>query len=464
MMIFTLFITNTKPQYLNSRVAAIEKTLNNSLNVKMSLVNEGIQRGVKAISDWGLFVNMTGHQFNTFLILLGQINSLNLIVSFGERNGFKESESNFVKLLVFCSVFPSYMNTTFMSSMQQTVINGVLDPYLLFSKIFDKYKISSDFTLQTEMENIIYEDFTKATFSRLKYIEFDGFTTFNNIQTSLGIRNGKNIRKINSTSYAISKKESFYFHNQDGLLDFDDEEDYIKRRIIASKLAVLSEEVNQYFITTYLNLNKMLDEIMSFIQSYLRSNRTFTLNIDSYYSDFEFWKSGFRILLNSDCRDYHIRAYVDYLEFQKTHLGADFSLKGRTYTSILRDIELWHRTITYEQIDGEPIVWGQKEEGVLKTIKVNDRLYEYKEIIDSHELFIEGKKKCHCVYTYLDSCVNKRIQIWRLNEANTNKGLTIQVKNSKIVQARGKFNAIDEYLEKNVLTVMAKKENLTISI
>jgi hypothetical protein len=38
------------------------------------------------------------------------------------------------------------------------------------------------------------------------------------------------------------------------------------------------------------------------------------------------------------------------------------------------------------------------------------------------------------------------------------------VKNSKIVQARGKFNAIDEYLEKNVLTVMAKKENLTISI
>ena len=44
------------------------------------------------------------------------------------------------------------------------------------------------------------------------------------------------------------------------------------------------------------------------------------------------------------------------------------------------------------------------------------------------------------MYTYLDSCVNKRIQIWRLNEANTNKGLTIQVKNSKIVQARGKFN------------------------
>ena len=131
MMIFTLFITNTKPQYLNSRVAAIEKTLNNSLNIKMSLVNEGIQRGVKAISDWSLFVNMTEHQFNTFLILLGQINSLNLIVSFGERNGFKESEINFVKLLVFCSVFPSYMNTTFMSSMQQTVINGVLDPYLL---------------------------------------------------------------------------------------------------------------------------------------------------------------------------------------------------------------------------------------------------------------------------------------------------------------------------------------------
>lgn len=457
----TIIRIKTKDKYLESRFYKIDHTLS-ALNLNMTLLNSSIRRGIIAIIDWDLFTNMSEEQFHNFIMLLKQINNFKFHITFEDRNNLKQTEINFVKLLVICAVFPNFMNTSLQKAILATIKNSAIKPRLLFSEIFNRYKVSNDFLItQTEVEDTVYSSFNKATFSRRKYLEFDMFTTFNDLHALLGIRNGLNIRTLNTTSFNISKKESFYFHSQNKLIKITNNKEYIKRRIIASKFAVLCEEKGS-FIRNY--GYRVFSEKINFIEHYLNSNKIFIHNIDIFYNDIDFWKSGFRILLNSNCKLYEIQSYVDYLEFKRYYLTTNFTLKSKTYSNILKDIQEWHDQISYGQMDGEPIVWGSKEEGSLKKITVKNKIYEYQQIINSYELYIEGKEKRHCVYTYLKNCVDKLIQIWRLNEIHTNRGLTIEVENNKIIQASGKFNKTDQYLEKNVLTVMAKKEGFTIKM
>ncbi|PQJ81491.1 PcfJ domain-containing protein [Polaribacter glomeratus] len=442
------------------RFNEIEITLTSFSN-KLRLLNLGIIRGIKEIKNWELYQNMTTHQFNKFLEALIQINELNLFITLERKRNQRQLEINFAKLLVICSVFNNYMNMPLINAIKKNINHDNLDPNELFSKLFNTYEVSKDFTNSASViEDFIYNNFKNATFNNRNYIEFDYFKTYEDFTIILGIRNGKNIRKLNPTALEISKKESFYFHSQDNLLSVQNSENYIKKRIIASKLAIICEENTE----NEFGFNRTFTQKINLIENYLESSDTFRDTIDKYYTDIYFWKSGFRILMQSHCNPHEIQTYVDYIENQRNHLGSNFTLKGKTYKSIINQMEVWHDTITYNEIEGNPIVWGTKEEGALKTITVKDKIYEYQQIIDSFELYIEGQKKKHCVYTYLDRCVEKKIQIWRLYEKNTNYGLTMEIKNGKITQALGKFNMADHYLERNVLTVMAKRENLKIYI
>ena len=74
----------------------------------------------------------------------------------------------------------------------------------------------------------------------------------------------------------------------------------------------------------------------------------------------------------------------------------------------------------------------------------------------------EGRLLSHCVGSYVQSVIqgNTRILFMRSKENLTTPLVTIEVRDGKIAQARGKYNRNLTYDEKNFLEEYAKKKKL----
>ena len=73
----------------------------------------------------------------------------------------------------------------------------------------------------------------------------------------------------------------------------------------------------------------------------------------------------------------------------------------------------------------------------------------------------------HCVYSYLPKCAAGECSIWSLRKVFQEdpivRILTIQVdRNGQIVQVRGKYNAVAQAEEKDVIRQWAKKAGLKV--
>lgn len=76
----------------------------------------------------------------------------------------------------------------------------------------------------------------------------------------------------------------------------------------------------------------------------------------------------------------------------------------------------------------------------------------------------EGRLLCHCVGSYVDSVIERRTRIlfMRSNDALDTPLITIEIRDGRIAQARGKYNRNLQYEEKNFLEEYAKKKKLTL--
>ena len=88
-------------------------------------------------------------------------------------------------------------------------------------------------------------------------------------------------------------------------------------------------------------------------------------------------------------------------------------------------------------------------------------------LIFNISLMVEGRMMSHCVYTYLQACLERRSSIWTLayteGSSVVNKTLTIQVTNNEIVQIRGKVNRFATDLEMTIIQEWAMMAGLIIA-
>lgn len=202
----------------------------------------------------------------------------------------------------------------------------------------------------------------------------------------------------------------------------------------------------------------------------------------------DFWITVLRFFIANPMFDTaHVRPIIDYIHHQRfvpqelvlasgvivggTPAQPNFTMKGRTPMSLLRQLESWHRGLAKVRqpeaewprsgFRGFEFVEGSEKGGNLK-------IWRIAELLDTKSLVTEGRLMKHCVATYVRSCSRGRCSIWTLEievGGGRSKALTIEVNNAAklICQARGKRNAVASEKERSILRRWAEQAGLIVA-
>ncbi len=208
--------------------------------------------------------------------------------------------------------------------------------------------------------------------------------------------------------------------------------------------------------------------------------------IENYPND-DFWLNVIRFFIANPMLDVnHVHPIIDYIwnqkfQNQQVFVGRgvieemdppqpNFSMKGRTPDTLLRQVDEWHQELGRETRGGD-LQWSRSDisefchrEGSKE--KHNLKYWYIRELLSTKELVTEGKAMKHCVRSYARSCYAGNTSIWTLeseeDENGRNKVLTIEISRTGNVirQVRGKRNRLPTQKEKYLLELWAAKENL----
>ncbi|WP_339726860.1 PcfJ domain-containing protein [uncultured Gimesia sp.] len=189
----------------------------------------------------------------------------------------------------------------------------------------------------------------------------------------------------------------------------------------------------------------------------------------------------------------HVRPIVEYLLFQRygcvlmddenglfqeglleeaTPPVPDYSIKGRTLQSLLRDIAQWHRELESKNripdCEWEASEIPEYEHQDEDQENQKGKRWIIRELLNSHELEREGRQMNHCVATYVSSCVSGECSIWSMEielKGGFKKAITIEVskESNQICEVRGKANRLPNKLERSVLCRWAESSGLKVS-
>lgn len=202
----------------------------------------------------------------------------------------------------------------------------------------------------------------------------------------------------------------------------------------------------------------------------------------------DFWLTVLRFFIANPMLDLvHIGPIIDYIE-QQRFVSQDvfvapgvverqgppqpnFTMKGRTPASLLRQVEAWHGSLAKAEqpkadwpssgIEGFEFVEGAERGGNLK-------IWTITELLSTKALVGEGRKMKHCVASYAHSCASGACSIWTL-EVETFEGrakmLTVEVRNDArlIFQARGLRNMLPGEKHRGILRRWAEKAGLSLA-
>src|SRR5206468_8379399 len=112
----------------------------------------------------------------------------------------------------------------------------------------------------------------------------------------------------------------------------------------------------------------------------------------------------------------------------------DYSMKGRTVASILRQVEDWHKELGLDT-QQPSLSWRHS---TLKDFRLvegsealgNMRVWTITELLTSRALILEGQAMRHCVATYAKSCADRQTSIWSMlmeSQKGRHRVLTIEV-------------------------------------
>ena len=207
------------------------------------------------------------------------------------------------------------------------------------------------------------------------------------------------------------------------------------------------------------------------------------------FNNDDFWINVIRFFIANPMLDVsHANPIIDYIWHQKyenqrvfvergvaREIGPaqpNFSMRGRTPETLLRQVEAWHGQLGREAKGGE-LEWIRSEIGEFHTLEGSEearnmKFWSIRELLSSDELIDESRALKHCVSTYARSCHTGRSSIWTMeieDENGRRKILTIEVApRAKVIrQVRGKQNRSPTPKEKDLLDRWAEQEGLRLA-
>lgn len=146
----------------------------------------------------------------------------------------------------------------------------------------------------------------------------------------------------------------------------------------------------------------------------------------------------------------------------------NFTMKGRSATKLLRQIETWHGQLGREK---DVMFQSWQPSGVRpweldeKTEKLGKIRWTVQELLSSWELAAHGRAMNHCVVSYSDKCADGKTAIWSISahqngEEERAEVLTValDIKSQTVTQARGRYN---QQPNKAPKSAQSKKESDT---
>lgn len=144
-------------------------------------------------------------------------------------------------------------------------------------------------------------------------------------------------------------------------------------------------------------------------------------------------------------------------------------MKGRSVQSVLHQVERWHRELN--RATGRGLVaWPPS--GIcgyerIEGTEGSQRIVRIEELVTSADLQQEGRAMHHCVASYARTCARGASAIFSLRieaGAGIDRRVTIEVdvRAKRIVQVRGRFNALPQLIDERYLRNWATVAGLSI--
>ena len=270
---------------------------------------------------------------------------------------------------------------------------------------------------------------------------------------------GNSIRDLKTIT--LSKKEAYMYMNAPsyehainnyGIFEHNKYINYCK--------IIKSRPINTNFINTFFNHRLAV----SFDETNIGNEIVFWRNIYNKLYDFYEYDSTI-----------DVRTFVDYI-LEKHKENSHFSLKNVNLERLKIKTEYWHnillenvQNVEFEMIkamQGQSFVPQPKEWTGSKTpdtiINYDKGSYQISQIKTKDRLSQEGKNLKHCVNSYHNSCSKGVISIWNLQKTDTSvkEGLTVEIRNKKMIQVKGYRNRNSTELEKKVLNKWLKNQTI----
>lgn len=182
-----------------------------------------------------------------------------------------------------------------------------------------------------------------------------------------------------------------------------------------------------------------------------------------------------------------INTYVDFRMVTVDPPHPNFTMKGRTPTSLINHSDQWHyekerlnrinrvvngganRGTYYNAKPIENYSWSGHKSILNLSFKVSKEVsYKVTQLLSYNELRDEGNEMHHCVATYASSCSSGRTAIFSVREYTSHgqfvcRRATLEVRANQIVQIRSKFNKKPDDKTIKVIKDWASSQLLTIT-
>ena len=188
------------------------------------------------------------------------------------------------------------------------------------------------------------------------------------------------------------------------------------------------------------------------------------------YLDDPFWVAVI-LFIKREADNIDLEALSDVSDFLRAKHAADkeFSVGKRTFNSLIKLSNEWHREMQLKKFGSENLAWDGME---IPDWKWHDKVmkvdWKVKQLHTSKELFNEGRQMRHCVASYGQRCMQGQSAIFSMflddGINRPERKLTIEINSSKqLVQARGRMNKSAEGQTQNVLGKWISANNISHS-
>ena len=185
-----------------------------------------------------------------------------------------------------------------------------------------------------------------------------------------------------------------------------------------------------------------------------------------------FWETVIQFFMQQTMLDFNkMEEIIDYLN-DRIRNDAEYSIKGRTITSLTRQSDAWHvEQAIHSASMVEMFTWKPTlNSSFIVTSKSDKDVKKYclYELCSSKELIVEGRKMNHCVASYARSCCVKVTSIFSLRCTSFSKGqetlatIEMDVRSQTIVQAKARFNKPITAVAKKIMKDWAAHHDLKI--